>query len=635
MRRLGTAAAAAALLLAACASGTVDTTTSAPVPAPTTTTPAPTTTVEALPYLDASLSIEERVDDLLVRMTLAEKIAQMTLVEKNSIAPSDLGNLGIGGLLSGGGGAPSTNTAEGWAEMVRDFQERTLGSRLAIPLLYGIDAVHGHNNVPGAVIFPHNIGLGAANDPDLMERIGRITALEVLATNIHWNYAPAVSVPLDIRWGRTYEGYSQDTAIVSELATAYLRGMQRGDLSDPTTILGTPKHFVGDGGTVWGTATTNGYWIDQGVTEADEETLRAIHLPPYLELIDAGAMSIMASYSSWGGMKMHAQRYLITDVLKGELGFEGFVVSDWEAIDQITDDYHEAVVTAINAGIDMNMVPRDYRTFIDDLTSAVEAGDVPMERIDDAVRRILAVKFSLGLFEQPFGDEALLAEVGSDAHRAVAREAVAKSLVLLEDDDDLLPLSPDEERIWVAGGAADDLGIQMGGWSISWQGGMGARTEGTTILEAIEGAVSPGTVVTFDRSGRFDGIAEDESPLCITVVGELPYAEGAGDDGSPELLAGDVALLASMDEVCADLVVIILSGRPLLLDGLESGWEALIAAWLPGTEGDGVADVLFGAVPFTGTLSYEWPRSIDQVPFDPSNPSGDPRYPMGHGLTHP
>ncbi|NND83887.1 MAG: glycoside hydrolase family 3 protein, partial [Acidimicrobiia bacterium] len=428
-------------------------------------------------------------------MTLAEKLAQMTLVEKNSIAPSDLGNLGIGGLLSGGGGAPATNTPEGWAEMVRDFQERTLASRLGIPLIYGIDAVHGHSNVPGAVLFPHNIGLGAANDPDLMERIGEVTALEVLATNIHWNYAPAVSVPLDIRWGRTYEGYSQDTATVTELATAYLRGMQGGDLADPTTILGTPKHFVGDGGTAWGSSTTGTYTIDQGVTEVDEETLRAIHLPPYIDAIEAGAMSIMASYSSWDGLKMHAQQYLMTDVLKGELGFEGFIVSDWEAIDQITDDYYEAVVTSINAGIDMNMVPRAYRTFIEDLTTAVEVGDVPMERIDDAVRRILRVKFALGLFEQPFGDESLLAEVGSDAHRAVAREAVAKSVVLLKDDAALLPLSPDIERIWVGGQAANDLGTQLGGWSITWQGSLGARTEGTTTLDAIEAAVSPDTVV--------------------------------------------------------------------------------------------------------------------------------------------
>lgn len=626
---------ALALVVAACATAT-EAPTTAPAPTTTTTTTvAPTTTVEERAWLDPSLPIDARVAELMAHMTLAEKIAQMTLVEKNSIAPSDLGGLGVGGLLSGGGGAPSDNTPEGWAAMVRDFQERTLTSRLGIPLLYGIDAVHGHNNVPGAVLFPHNIGLGAANDPDLMERIGAITAREVLATNIHWNYAPAVSVPLDIRWGRTYEGYSQDTAIVTELATAYLRGMQGSDLSAPTTILGTPKHYVGDGGTAWGSSTTQGYWIDQGVTEVDEATLRAIHLPPYLDLIEAGAQSIMASYSSWGGMKMHAQRYLLTDVLKDELGFEGFVVSDWEAIDQISDDYYEAVVTSINAGIDMNMVPRAYRTFIDELTTAVEAGDVPIERIDDAVRRILTVKFSLGLFEQPFGDESLLAEVGSEEHRAVAREAVAKSLVLLEDDGGLLPLSPDVDRIWVGGGAADDLGIQLGGWSISWQGGMGARTEGTTILGAIEGAVSPGTVVTYDRSGRFEGIEEDEAPLCVAVVGEFPYAEGAGDDGTPELLVSDVALLASMGEACADLVVVILSGRPLIIDGLDPTWDALVAAWLPGTEGDGVADVLFGSVPFTGTLSFEWPRSIDQVPFDPTAPSDDPRYPLGHGITGP
>ena len=635
MRRLSLIT-AAALVLGACASAT---TTTEPPPTSATTLPpvttSPTTTAEALPYRDASLPIDERVADLIGRMTLAEKIAQMTLVEKNSIAPSDLGGLGIGGLLSGGGGAPSTNTPEGWAEMVRDFQERTLTSRLGIPLLYGIDAVHGHNNVPGAVLFPHNIGLGAANDPDLMERIGRITALEVLATNIHWNYAPAVSVPLDIRWGRTYEGYAQDTAIVSELAAAYLRGLQGDDLSAGTTILGTPKHFVGDGGTAWGTSGTLGYWIDQGITEADEATLRAIHLPPYLDAIEAGAMSIMASYSSWGGLKMHAQQYLLTDVLKGELGFEGFIVSDWEAIDQISGDYYEAVVTSINAGIDMNMVPRDYRTFIDDLTAAVDAGDVPMERIDDAVRRILRVKFALGLFEQPFGDEALLAEVGSDAHRSVAREAAAKSVVLLKDEAAMLPLSPDLPRLWVGGQAADSLGIQLGGWSISWQGSIGALTEGTTVLGGILDAVGDDTVVTYDRSGQFEGIEADEAPVCIGVVGELPYAEGAGDDGTPELSAADLDLLTRMRTDCAELLVILLSGRPLIVTDQIGEWDAFAAAWLPGTEGGGVADVLFGDVPFTGTLSYEWPRTMDQVPFDPTAPADDPLFPLGWGLTNP
>ncbi len=353
------------------------------------------------------------------------------------------------------------------------FQAKALQSRLGIPLIYGVDAVHGHSNVRNAVIFPHNIGLGAANDPELTERIGAVTAREMVATGITWNFAPAVSVPQDIRWGRTFEGYSEDTTIVTRLAAAYLRGLQGDDLAARESVLATPKHFVGDGGTSWGSSTTNNYWIDQGVTEVDESELRMVHLEPYVELIDGGAVSIMASYSSWGGSRMHAQRQLLTDVLKGEFGFSGFVVSDWAAIDQISDDYYEAVVTSINAGIDMNMVPRDYRTFISVLTDAVEEGDVSQARIDDAVRRILAVKFSLGLFEHPYGDATLLRSVGSIEHRAVAREAVAKSMVLLENRYETLPFDPDLPLVMVAGAAADDIGLQSGGWTIKWQGARG------------------------------------------------------------------------------------------------------------------------------------------------------------------
>ena len=400
---------AAALIVAGCASD--EESVVEPSVTASTSSSTSTTVLEPVdaPYLDPELAIEERLDDLIGRMTLTEKLAQMSLVQKSAVAEKDLTELGIGALLSGGGEAPDDNTPEGWAAMVQGFQDRAMDSRLGIPVLYGIDAVHGHNNVPGAVIFPHNIGLGAANDPALMEEIGRITALEMVATGIYWNYAPAVSVPQDIRWGRTYEGYSENTERVTSLATPYIRGLQGGDLSSPTSVLATPKHFVGDGGTVWGTSTTASYWIDQGVTEADEATLRAVHLPPYPAAIDEGALSIMASYSSWGGEKMHAQEYLLTDVLKGELGFDGFVVSDWAAIDQISDDYYEAVVRSVNAGIDMNMIPGNYPLFMSELAAAVENGDVSEDRIDDAVRRILRAKFALGLFEHPYGDDSLLA----------------------------------------------------------------------------------------------------------------------------------------------------------------------------------------------------------------------------------
>ena len=599
-----------------------------PTPGPT-----PIPVPEDAAYKQADLPIEDRVADLLERMTLAEKVGQMTLVEEGSIVEQDIAQRAIGGLLSGGGGSPDTNTAEAWAEMVDGFQERALASRLGIPMIYGVDAVHGHNNVYGAVIFPHNVGLGATGDTDLMERIGRATAVEMIATGIYWNYAPCIAVPQDIRWGRTYEGYAEDPDLVSAMGAAYLRGLQGDSLGAPDTVLATPKHFVGDGGTAWGSSTTPGYQIDQGVTEVDEATLRAVHLPPYVAAIEAGARSIMISYSSWGGMKMHAQEVLITDVLKGEppegLGFEGFVVSDWGGVDQITDDYYEAVVAAINAGIDMNMVPYEYGRFIDTLIEAVQSGDVALERIDDAVRRILTVKFEMGLLDHPFSDESLLAEVGSEAHRALGREAVSKSLVLLKNDHATLPLSKDLPSINVAGLGADDIGIQCGGWTIEWQGETGDITPGTTILEGIQNTVSANTAVDYDAYGHFQGPTD----VCIAVIGEEPYAEGQGDSDSLSLTIGDKRMLRRLPDQCEKIVVVLISGRPLIVTDYLDEWDALVAAWLPGTEGQGLADVLFGDVPFSGKLPYTWPRSVDQLPMSALKESGaEPLFPFGYGL---
>ena len=586
---------------------------------------------------DFALDPAARAEELLARMTLAEKIGQMTLIEKGSVQPGDIDERLIGGVLSGGGGSPAENTPEGWAAMVGDFQEEALQTRLAIPLLYGVDAVHGHGNLRGATLFPHNIGLGAANDPALMTEIGRVTAAEMAATGISWNYAPAVSVPQDIRWGRTYEGYSERPEIVTALAAAYLQGMQGDDLAAPDTVLGTPKHFIGDGGTAWGTSTTNGYMIDQGVTDVDEATLRAIHLPPYGAAIDAGAQSVMVSFSSWGGMKMHAQRYLITDVLKGELGFGGFVVSDWAAIDQIDPDYYTAVVAAINAGVDMNMVPYDAMRFVDTLAAAVAAGDVSLDRIDDAVRRILTVKFALGLFEQPFADPELASRVGSEPHRALAREAVAKSLVLLKNEGDLLPLPSDLPTLYVAGTAADDIGIQSGGWTIEWQGKPGDITSGATILAGVQQALSPQTTVIYDPYAQFGDNVPGEGPMiCLGVVGELPYAEGLGDSATLTLPVNELRTLDRLAEQCDQLAVVLISGRPLMIADRIDKWDALVAAWLPGTEGQGIADVLFGTQPFTGKSAYTWPRNIDSLPLDVSNPAEDEvLFPFGHGLMAP
>ncbi|MBN1286825.1 MAG: glycoside hydrolase family 3 C-terminal domain-containing protein [Anaerolineae bacterium] len=586
------------------------------------------------PYRDPDLPVAERVDDLLARMTLAEKIGQMTLVEKNSILPNDITGVYIGALLSGGGGYPPENTPAAWAAMVNGFQAYALATRLGIPLLYGADAVHGHNNVRGAVIFPHNIGLGAADDPELMEQIGRVTALEMAATGVYWNFAPVVAAPQDIRWGRTYEGYSENTERVARLAAAYLRGLQGDDLAARTTVLATPKHFVGDGGAVWETSTR--YIIDQGVTDVDEETLRAVHLPPYIAAIDAGAMSIMASFSSWGGMKMHAQKYLITDVLKGELGFEGFVVSDWAGIDQISGNYYEAMVTAINAGIDMNMVPYDYRSFVWLLTRAVENGDVPIARIDDAVRRILTAKFMLGLFEHPYSDEALLDAVGSDEHRTLAREAVSRTLVLLKNENDALPIPAQMPVIFVGGAAAHNIGLQSGGWTIEWQGSTETVTPGTTIAEGIVTAASTSTVVYYDPTGQFAGVTDPaKAVFCVAVAGELPYAEGVGDRADLSLSSTDLMMLERMRARCDRLIVVLVSGRPLIVTDQIDRWDALVAAWLPGTEGQGVADVLFGNEPFTGKLPFAWPRSMEQVPLGALEAGEDePLFPYGFGLEY-
>jgi beta-glucosidase len=596
---------------------------------------APETSVEISEplYFDAELPAADRAADLLSRMSLAEKIGQMTLIEKGSITPNAVYEYFIGGVLSGGGGTPRTNTTAAWAEMVDDYQAAALDTPLGIPIIYGVDAVHGHNNLKGAVIFPHNIGLGATRDPDLVREVARVTALEMAATNIFWNYAPVVAVGQDIRWGRTYEVFSENTELVAELGVAYLEGLQGSDLSDPVTVLGTPKHYVGDGGTLWGTSLRPGWEIDQGDLQVDEATLREIYLPPYQAVIDAGAQSIMASFSSWNGTKMHAEKYLLTDVLKGELGFEGFVVSDWEGINQIGPNFYESVVTAINAGIDMNMVPYNYKLFIDAMTMAVENGDISEARIDDAVRRILTVKFALGLFERPFSDPALMDVVGSEAHRTLAREAVAKSAVLLKDDNDVLPLSVDTPLIFLAGEGADDIGMQCGGWTISWQGSRGAITPGTTLKEAFEAGFDG--QLQYNRFGKYENIVDENgdpaiADVGIVVIAEAPYAEGEGDSNDLTLSDIELELIGRVKEQSEKVVVLIMSGRPLVITEALDLADAWVAIWLPGTEGAGVADVLFGEMPFSGKTPFTWPASMDQLPL--GSTTTEPLFPYGHGI---
>ena len=594
-------------------------------------------------------SVDDRVEALLAQMTLAEKIGQMTQVEKNSITPKDVTRYFIGSVLSGGGGSPPRNTPEDWLAMVSGFQEAALSTRLGIPLLYGVDAVHGTAAVVDATVFPHNVGLGAADDPDLMRRIGAATAAEMAATGIRWNFGPVVAVPQDIRWGRTYEGYGENTELVSRLAVPYIEGLQE-DASgqrfgSPATVLATAKHFLADGGTAFGSSTTEiikPYLLDQGDAQIDEATLRRVHLPPYQAAVDTGVGSVMASFSSWNGVKMHGNRDLLTGVLRDELGFEGFLVSDWQGIDQLPGDYYSDVVTAINAGIDMVMVPYGYKLFIDTLTQAVETGDVSQARIDEAVRRILRVKAELGLFDHdPLEPGAPIETVGSLDHRELAREAVRKSVVLLKNERETLPLVHATPLIYVGGEGADDIGIQIGGWSTEWQGAAGDITAGTTILGGIKEVSAPDALVLYDAAGRFDSYTNATggqliADVGVAVVAERPYAEGVGDSADLALPAADLAMVQRLRDSSNRLVLVVLAGRPVDITDLLPLADAVVVAWLPGTEGQGVADVLFGRYPFTGKLPYTWPRSADQLPFDfsalPADGPDAPLFPAGFGL---
>src|SRR5262245_26763186 len=475
-RRLAPVLLCVALVLGAC--GESPATASPALPSGSSTASPPAVqSPDTSAWRDPTLPVEERVDALLAEMTLAEKIGQLTLIEQGSISPDGVRDALVGGVLSGGGGAPPDNTAAGWHAMVAGFADGAARTRLGIPILYGVDAVHGHNNVPGATIFPHNVGLGAIGDPALVEAIGRATAVETAATGIRWDYAPVVAVPQDIRWGRTYEGYGETTALVQSLGPAFVRGLQGTDLTAEDAVAATPKHFVGDGGTAWGTSGRPDYQIDQGVA-GDEAQIRALFLPPYQAAIAAGARIVMASFSgTQGGGKIHGDRHWLTEVLKDELGFDGILVSDWQAVDQVDPDYATALARSINAGIDMVMVPYDTALFQSTLTAAVDGGTVPQDRIDDAVRRILRVKLEMGLFEHPI--PALeAAVVGAADHRALAREAVGRSMTLLKTAGDVLPLVVDGDGpVLLAGPGADDIGIQSGGWTITWQGSDGQTTQ--------------------------------------------------------------------------------------------------------------------------------------------------------------
>lgn len=599
--------------------------------------------------------IGQRVEDLLSRMSLDQKIGQMTMTERTSVSPENLMNYHLGGVLSCGGSHPGENLPADWVAMNDAYWAASMAEderHLAIPLLYGVDAIHGSNNVRGSTIFPHNIGLGAAHDPELIGRIAGITAREILATGIDWTFAPNLAVARNIHWGRTYESYSELPAIVAGYAPGFIRGLQ----SDLGTngVVACAKHWVGDGGT------TNG--INQGETSLAEDELRDIHVAPFRAAVDAGVLSIMASFNSWNGDKCHGHRYLVTDLLKSELQFDGFVVSDWDGIDYLSEDYHNAVALAVNAGIDMFMISENWQPFLGHLKRHVRRGSVSMNRIDDATRRILGVKFAYGLFDKPRPAERTWSNhecLGSLEHREVAREAVRKSMVLLKNNDSILPLKK-KTRVLVAGKNAHNRGHQCGGFSLTWQGISGNEEleGGTSVWEGIA-RVAPNA----ELSAQADGGDADPAlhDVAIVVIGEKPYAEGLGDvrsgdhviveagsqiRGSINVLEayGDTLELASLHpedlqtiEAITSrgvpVVVVMISGRPLVINRELEASSAFIAAWLPGSEGQGVADVLFGDFDFQGRLSFSWPGSTEDMS---THCKGDQStlFPTGYGLTY-
>ncbi len=576
----------------------------------------------AQPASEPSSSIvDPRVRALLAQMTLAEKVGQMTqvnriLLEKEN-REEDVTELGFGSLLNGGLREVDTATGpEDWANMYDAFQRRALASRLKIPMIYGIDAVHGMSSIYGGVVFPHNIGLGAMRDSGLVRQMAEVTAAEVAATGIDWAFAPCLAVVRDERWGRTYEGFGETSEIAASNGLAYTRGLQN---NARAPIAASIKHFGGDGGTTGG--------VDQGDTRLDTATLRRIHLDVYLPAIRAGAMTVMASYNSWRGNKVHGSRYLLTTLLKEEYGFKGFVISDWQAVDQLNGSYEENIVQCINAGVDMVMVPDSYPRFMAGLTKAVQEGRIPMQRIDDAVARILKVKFDLGLFEKPFADRSLLPAFGSVQHRKVARACVQKSLVVLKNESQTLPLSK-TARIHVVGRGANDIGLQCGGWTMTWQGAQGAITKGTTLLQGLR-EVAPSAVITYDTLGNVPANAA----VTIVVLSEPPYAEFMGDRRSLTLTPQQQAVVDRAAKSGKPVVLISMIGRPIVLGAAAEQAKSIVAAWLPGTEGAGVADVLFGDVQPTGKLPHSWPARMEQIPINSGDADVNPLYPYGFGLS--
>ena len=599
--------------------------------------------------------IETRVKAILAQMSIEEKVGQIIQPELKNLTPNDVREYHIGSVLNGGGTTPNNDkyaTVQDWAKLAESFYQASMDDsdgKVAIPLIWGSDAIHGNNNLYGATIFPHNIGLGAANDLDLIRRVGSATAMEVVATGVDWTFGPTVAVVRDIRWGRTYESYSEDPAIVMAYASEMVKGIQGSELTpgvyQADKLVATAKHFVGDGGT------TNG--IDRGDTAVSESELVNIHAAGYISALDGNVMTTMASFNSWNGQKLHGSKYLLTDILKGRMGFQGFVVSDWNGHSHVPGCTVEECPASVNAGIDLLMAPdKDWKTLYANTLKNVSNGEISIERLDDAVSRLLRVKLTAGLFDagpvlkrKHVGDLSL---IGSEAHRAIAREAVRKSMVLLKNNNSILPISS-KSNILLAGDAADNIGKQSGGWTISWQGTGNTNKDfpgATSIYAGLKKAVGEKGQMHFDVDGKWDqtSFSNNAKPdVAIVVYGEEPYAEWHGDIANIEYQYGtktDLALLKSLKEQNIPVVSVFISGRPLWVNKELNASDAFVAAWLPGTEGSGVADVLIrkqdGQVnyDFQGKLSFSWPKNVNQAVLNMGGEKYDPLFAYGYGLDY-
>ena len=578
-------------------------------------------------YKQSNQPVDKRVHDLLQRMTLEEKIGQMALVDKNSVQkPVDVSRYGLGAVLSGAGAKPSKNTPDGWLEMTETLKNQAKQSRLGIPLLFGVDATHGHANVPGSTVFPHAIGLGAANDLELTRSVAKATAEELTATGVNWNFAPMLDAPEDIRWGRTYEAFSSDPELNARLGSAYIEGMQQSN-SGQNFVLSTAKHYLGVGSMQWLSSNNKKFKIDQGKVPERNDLLDSQYLVPFVAAVKADVASVMVGLTQYGDKRIIDNRYLVTDKLKSELGFSGFVVSDWYGVYEFSGvSKYQANVTTINAGLDMAMLPYEYKDFIKDVHKAVKRGDISEDRIDDAVYRILTQKFKAGLFDNwSIGQPRNL---GSSEHRTLARQAVASSAVLLKNSNNLLPLPQNQERILVAGTGADNIGRQCGAWTVEWQGIDGNWLPGaTSILQGIKNTVVSVSNVEYEKDANFS-YANTKAEVGIAIVSEKPYAEGFGDNPEPMLEPSDIQAIERLKTSAKKVIIVTVSGRPLFMNKQIADADAVVAAWLPGSEGAGIADVLFGSRQFKATLPIAWPSNVNQLPIRSDSATNDGTSPL-------